>query len=65
MRKALHPILEAARSRLKLIERDERRCGESDKYKLMELRGERRAWENISSMLTVRLTGLKDKEELR
>lgn len=63
MRKALSPLLESARSRLKLLERDERRCGNGDALKLAEVRGERRAWENIRSDLQTRIIRLRDDTE--
>jgi len=63
MRRALHPILESARSRLKLLERDERHCGRDDGFRLAEIKGERRAWEHIRSDLTIRIARLRDETE--
>lgn len=63
MRKALHPLLESARSRLRLLERDERRCGANESLKTAEIRGERRAWENIRSDIQTRIIRLKDDQE--
>lgn len=64
MRKALHPLLLGARSRLKYLERDERICGKDKPYQLAEIKGERKAWGHIVNDIEVRLIRLKDPEEV-